>query len=145
MLRHTLGCISVLFFILLTTTSLLRRIRHCPGRLLWVESGHSPGRHCPGRVLLRLPLHRRASRRVLRIYHRRSGRHMQAGKTHNSCIHSSLFSVNASSRAPGCCAGLLRWGSQDTSHDLVFSSVFCWCFLLLLISLLCCLYCVVSR
>ena len=61
---------------------------------------------------LRLPLHRRAAGRVLlRIYHRRSGRHVQAGKTHDSCIYSSLFAVNAPGRAPGCFAGLLRWAA----------------------------------
>ena len=48
---------------------------------------------------------------LLRIYHRRSGRHMQAGKTHDSCIYSSLFSVNASGRARGCCGVVLRRGA----------------------------------
>ena len=56
------------------------------------------------------------------------GRHMQAGWTHDSCIYSSLFSVKASGRARGCCAGVLRRRAggprgghnlcKDTSHDL---------------------------
>ena len=40
-----------------------------------------PRKHCLGRVLLRLPLHCRAGGRVLlRIYHRRSGRHSKLAR-----------------------------------------------------------------
>ena len=48
------------------------------------ESGCSPFK--ARRVLLRLPLHRRPGGRVLlRIHHRRSGRHTKTGKTHDIC------------------------------------------------------------
>ena len=86
---------------------LLRRFRPLPGQAtLRGESGCSPLKGTArAEFYCCLPLHRRAAGRVLlRIYHRRFGRHMQADKTHDSCIYSS---VNASGRAPGCCAGLL--------------------------------------
>ena len=144
-----IGCISV-FLTLFTNTRLLRRFRRCLGRLLYGERVAALfGRHCPGRGLLCLPLHRRAAGRLLRIYDRRSGRHMQAGKTHDSCICSSLFSVNASGRALGCCVPFLVEGHCGELARLkprsCFFVRFCWRFLLLLMSLLCCLFCVVSR
>ena len=45
-----IGCISVFLWTLFTTTRLLRRLRHCPGRLLCGgESGCSPRKALPGK------------------------------------------------------------------------------------------------
>ena len=159
---HIITFLWTCFDVFVTTTRLLRRLRHCPGRLLcgW-RVAVPPGRHCPGRVLLRLPLHRRASGRVLlRIYHRRSGRHttnwQDTGQLHLFfVIFGQYLRSDGAAAALGCCAGLLRCvptlveghcgelaGHKPRSCCFVH---FCWRFLLLLISLLCCIYCVVSR
>ena len=119
-------------------------------------SGCSPRKALPGPKSSAPSTSSSSCRSVpLRIYHRRSGCHVQAGKTHDSCISSSLFSVNASGRALGCCGGQPRcvpFLVEGHCGELArhkprscFFVRFCWRFLLLLISLLCCLYCVVFR
>ena len=124
-----------------TTMRLLRRLRHCPGRLLCRESGCSPRKALPG-PRSSVPSTSSSSCRSLplRVYHRRSGRHMQAGKTQDSCIYSSLFSVNASGRArllrAGLCCGVVlrrRAGGPRGVHNLckthaVILRIFLWVF-----------------
>ena len=100
--RHTLVAFQC-FFDTLHEYEAITTISPMPGQApLREESGCSPRRHCPGRVLLRLPLH-----------HRRSERHTQIGKTHDTCIYSfsylrSVPQVVRGAAAPGCCGVVLR-------------------------------------
>ena len=76
------------------------------------ESGCSPRKALPGPSSARLPLHRRAAGRVLlRIYQRRSGRHTNLARHRTVALFLRYFRVNTPGRAPGCCAGLLRWAA----------------------------------
>ena len=80
-----------------------------------------------------------------------------AQKTRYVCIFLTWFLVNTSGRALGCCCGGVlrgqRWdivaagpsGVHKLSRHTPRSRPLFWSFLLLLISLLCCLFCIVSQ
>ena len=95
---------------LFTNKRLSRRFRRCPGRLLCGgESGCSSRKALPGPKSY-APSTSSSScwSGLLRIYHRRSERETQTGKTHDICICSFFFTIDTSGRARGCCAGVLR-------------------------------------
>ena len=62
-----IGCISVFLRTLFTTTRLLRRLRHCPGRLLYgggvAASPEGTAREAPRRCLVHDPGHHKAAGR----------------------------------------------------------------------------------
>ena len=155
--RH-IATYSVCVFHFFTNMRLLRRFRRHPGRLLFGgRVAAHPRRHCPSRVgcpsgkewllspegtarkallraIRRLPPSLRAAGRCCCVsIIAGPGVRPQTGKTHDSCIISSLFSVNTSGRALGCCAeraALACWRSawgveslQDTRRDLAHSRV----------------------
>ena len=93
-------------------------------------SGCSPRKALPGPSASAPSTSSSSCRSVpLRVYHRRSERHTQTGKTQDICIYYfSFFTIETSGCARGCCAGLRRravvacwrsaWGAQslqDTS------------------------------
>ena len=81
-----------------------------PGRLLCGgESGCSSRKALPGpRSYAPSTSSSSCWSGLLRIYHHRSERYTQTGKTHDICICSFFFTIDTSGRARGCCAGVLR-------------------------------------
>ena len=125
------------------------------------ESGCSPRKVCPGRVFLFVfhfivePLGGCCCVSIIAGpgVTCKLARHMTAASILR--YFRSMPQVVRQAAALGCCAGLLRYvpflveghcGELARHKPRSFFFVrFCWRFLLLLISLLCCLYCVVSR
>ena len=140
-----------------------------PGGLFGGRMAAPPGRHRPGhsRAEVFYAIHDAAGcwATTQRGYHCcRSGcqdmlrRHVVAPGVLSLCMHfSTSFLVNTSGRARGCCCGGVlrgqRWdigaagptGVHKLSRHTPRSRPLFWSFLLLSISLLCCLFCIVSQ
>ena len=103
------------FFNTLHECEAITTLSPMPGQAaLWRESGCSPRKALPGPRSSAPSTSSSSCRSVpLRVYHRRSERHTQTGKTHDICIYSFSYlrpmsQVVRGAAAPGCCGGLLR-------------------------------------
>ena len=103
------------FFDTLTNTRTLRRFRRCPGRLLCGARVAAPSRKALPGPRSSAPSTSSSSCLSVqsRVYHRRSERHTQTGKTHDICIYffsylRSIPQVVRGAAAPECCGVVLR-------------------------------------